>query len=550
MQKPDQLKAEISSIAGLLQSGAPDRAFKRATKAAKKWPNVAALPRLAGLSAVQQQNFKLAQSHFERAWQLEPGNPEIIQNYALSLVQAGDADLALKFLDKVGARSPLKPPQQFLRAMALLRERRGAVALSVINQVLTHQPGNVQAKCLKADILDELHRWDEALNVLKSLVKQNPKFQYGQLRLAKALASMGQFDDALIHARSALKLAPADPETLEFLAELPDLSSDDAAAVQSGILQVPDGSGGTNRENAAMAQFAAASLARTTKDVQQEMQHLARAHALLGSGFQDWEPRSQSDCRARLESPLPKSATHPHTDIARPIFVVGLPRSGTTLVERVLSAHSGVRGLGELASVGQWARKAEAQGKAAHDAQALADFYTDHLPELAEDTIAFVDKAPGNYAFLGVMAQAFPNAVILNVERDPRDIALSMWRAHFGAAGLYFTHDFKWMASEANRYRKYIQHWRTLLPGRIHDIRYETLVNTFRPTVEEIAQVCDLTFEDSMLSPHDTSDAIMTASSQQVRKPVNTGSVGRWRAFEDQLAPFVQGLDDTLWPEI
>ena len=549
MQKADQLRAEIASISDLLKKGRPERAMKRATKAAKKWPNVSALHRLAALCAVQQQNFKLAQTYFERAWRLEPGNAELIQNYGLSMVQAGYSDAALRFMDKIGAKAPLTPPQQFIRAMALLNERQERKALAAIEQVVKRQPGNLQAHCLKADILDGLHQWDRAIEVLTALVKQHPKFHYGQVRLAKAHSGMGHMEDALKHGRAALKLTPGHPETLEFMAKLPNLSEDDISVLKAQISKSLD-AGIPNREGAVMVHFAAASLAQRDKDTAQEMQYLNAGHGLLREGFPEWERRSEKDCAKRLAAPLPAAASEPRTDIPRPIFVVGLPRSGTTLVERILSAHSGVQGLGELASVHLWARKAEDKPAVLQDAQNLAEFYADTLPEIADNTAAFVDKAPGNYAFLGAMAQAFPNAVILNVERDPRDVALSMWRTHFGAGGLYFTHDLKWMAAEANRYRRYMQHWKDVLPGRIHDIRYEHLVRNLEDNAQELAGICDLTFEDSMLSPQKSSDAVKTASSLQVRQPVHASSVGRWQQVEDYFAPFVQGLDADLWPEL
>lgn len=549
MQKADQLRAEIASISDLLKNGRPERAIKRATKAAKKWPNVSALHRLAALCAVQQQNFKLAQTHFERAWRLEPANAELIQNYGLSMVQAGDSDAALRFMDKIGARAPLTPPQQFIRAMALLNERQERKALTAIEQVVKRQPANLQAHCLKADILDGLHQWDRAIEVLTALVKQHPKFHFGQLRLAKAHSGMGHMEDALKHGRAALKLVPGHPETLEFMASLPNLSQDDISSLKVEISKSLDAAT-PNREAAAMLRFAAASLAKRDKDTAQEMQHLSTAHGVLREGFAEWEKRSELDCAKRLAAPLPAAASEPRTDIPHPIFVVGLPRSGTTLVERVLAAHSKVQGLGELANVHLWARKAEDHPAVLQDAQKLADFYADTLPEIADTAVAFVDKAPGNYAFLGAMAQAFPNAVILNVERDPRDVALSMWRTHFGAGGLYYTHDLKWMAAEANRYRRYMQHWRDVLPDRIYNVQYEHLVRNLEDTARELAGICDLTFEDSMLSPQKSSDAVKTASSLQVRQPVHTSSVGRWQQVEDHLAPFIENLDAGLWADV
>ncbi|WP_170382081.1 tetratricopeptide repeat-containing sulfotransferase family protein [Ruegeria atlantica] len=547
-RKADQLRAEIASISELLKAGRLDRALKRATKAAKKWPKAAALPRLAALCAVQQQNFKQAQIHFERAWQLDPGNAELIQNYALSLVQGGDPAAALKFLDKINARGPLNPAQKFIRALALLQEQEPEQALAIVDQVLKLEPANLNAQILKADCLNEMHQWDSAVDVLKATVRKNPRFLPGLLHLARAQIGLGQLGDVLKNVRAALAIAPGHPEALEIITGLPNLTFEDIAVLKpqvSGSLE----RGTANPQDAVKLQYAAANLARRDKNTPLEMQHLAEAHKLQRAGFEDWEAQSEQDCAKRLAAPLPV-AESVLPDRARPIFVVGLPRSGTTLVERILARHSRVQGLGELATVHQWARKAEAQSPDWRADHKLADFYLKKLPTVPEDAVAFVDKAPGNYAFLGDIAQAFPNAVILNVLRDPRDVALSMWRANFGAGGLYYTHDLKWMAAEANRYQRYMRHWHAVLPGRVHDIHYETLVSNLQDIVQDIAGICDLPFEDAMLSPDKSANAIRTASNLQARKPVNTASVGGWQAAADQLKPFVQSLDADLWPDL
>ena len=106
------------------------------------------------------------------------------------------------------------------------------------------------------------------------------------------------------------------------------------------------------------------------------------------------------------------------------------------------------------------------------------------------------------------------------------------------------------MAAEANRYRKYIDHWQTVLPGRIHNIAYEDVARNPEPTIRKLAELCGLSFEEAMLSPQDSSDAVMTASVLQVRNPVNASSVGGWRGADKVLAPFIAGLDSDLWPEL
>ncbi len=294
VNKFDPLSAELSAIGDLLKKGRSDRAYKRATKAAKKWPKTSALPRLAGLSAVQQQKFKLAQTNFERAWSLDPNNPELIQNYGLSLVQGGNSDKALRFIDQIGTRAPLTPAQLFIRAMALLREHQMDKALDAVEKLLKVQPKNLQALCLKADILDELRQWDKALDLLTDLVAHNPKFQYGQLRLAKAYIALGQLDDALTHARAAFRLLPDHPETLELMATLPNLADDDRSKLNGQIAQALKGQRPSGRESAAMVHFAAAALARQAKDTRKELDNLREAHGFLREGLTEWEAQNDA----------------------------------------------------------------------------------------------------------------------------------------------------------------------------------------------------------------------------------------------------------------
>ncbi|WP_170326351.1 tetratricopeptide repeat protein [Ruegeria arenilitoris] len=264
-RKADQLRAEIASISELLQTGRPDRAFKRATKAAKKWPKVAALPRLAGISAVQQQKPKLAQTHFHQAWQLDPGNAELIQNFALSLVQGGDPANALTFLKKIAARGPLSPAQQFIRALALLQEQEPEQALADVEQVLSREPANLNAQILKADILDSMHQWQDAVDVLMALVENQPKYLPGLLRLAKSQLGLGQLDEVLKNVRVVLAQAPEHPEALELMAGMPNLSFDDIAMLQTGISKSLERGTAANPEDEVKLRFAAANLARRQK---------------------------------------------------------------------------------------------------------------------------------------------------------------------------------------------------------------------------------------------------------------------------------------------
>ena len=156
----------------------------------------------------------------------------------------------------------------------------------------------------------------------------------------------------------------------------------------------------------------------------------------------------------------------------------------------------------------------------------------------------------GNAGVLGHLASTFPKASLVEVVRDPRDVALSMWQTTFGSQGMYFTFDQREMAFELNAYRQYMLAWEQIFPGRIHEINYETLVGDVSAESRRIADICGLEWVDAMERPHENVKAVRTASITQVRSPVSTKSVGRWKKHAGALKEFIAGLEPTLWPDL
>ena len=178
----------------------------------------------------------------------------------------------------------------------------------------------------------------------------------------------------------------------------------------------------------------------------------------------------------------------------------------------------------------------------------LAECYRAELPDVQTNMTAFVDKMPANFRYLGYIAAAFPDAVIINIDRDPRDVALSMWRTYFSAGGMAYTSDQRCMAAEANRYRRFMNHWAIQLGvDRIYSVKYETFVSNFPIQSQKLASACHLDWNQAMATPETNAAAVKTASQHQVRRAVNTGSVGTWEHFKPELEVFCTHLDPTLW---
>ena len=544
--RTNPIAIEISEIQILLQSGRFSQAFNRSTKAAKKWPKVAAFPRLSGISAANQNRQTVAKTHFKRAWRMAPTQPEYVQNYGLSLLQCNEPDTVLEIVKKAEQSGALPCILLQLRAMAQFQNRDDSGALTSLEQSLLLDPNFLESKILLIDVLQQLRRNDEALQTARDLAQRHPKLAIAHLRLAKMLVAVGDFKSALTHAKLASELNPSHGETLRFWAELPELPASHRDQILAQIASNLNNASANNADRA-MTHFGAASIARSAGNLGDEMRHLLKGHEIVAESHQDPEPKANRLLKQRLaESPV-QSPSIGDTAKPTPIFVIGLPRSGTTLVDQIVSAHSSVFSMGELISVMQWVDKFEASTPQPQHATHFESFYRRSLQNVPKTAAAVVDKMPGNYAHIGLIARAFPTSPILNGCRDPRDVALSIWRQAFMAEGMAYAHRLEWIAAESNRYQTYMQNWHKLLPGRIYDVQYEQLVTDPGNEVLRIAEHCGLCFEEAMLQPHRNLNPVQTASQIQVRRPINTSSIGGWRKAETWLQPFICRLDMGLW---
>ncbi len=228
---------------------------------------------------------------------------------------------------------------------------------------------------------------------------------------------------------------------------------------------------------------------------------------------------------------------------ARSIFIVGMPRSGSTLVEQILASHSGVDALGELLDLDRIFRPH--LGQLSEDNIPWAELGAAYTTGLAQKTtqpgLRPVDKGLHNFVLIGFIQILFPNAVILHCERDAMDTCFSCFSLRF-ANGHAWSNRQSDTAHYYGCYRDLMEHWQKVLPGRIATIRYEDLTTDFEPQVRQLLDACDLPWEPACLAFHETDRTVRTASSAQVRQPVSTGSIGRWKRFEPHLSELKTGL--------
>lgn len=259
------------------------------------------------------------------------------------------------------------------------------------------------------------------------------------------------------------------------------------------------------------------------------------------------ERASIDEIRAAYTAEVMQTPTAGH-DEAGAIFVVGMPRSGTTLLERMLGRHSEVESAEELLDFGQLlaaaARKSQEEhpGMTLVEASKLIDFaalgrdYMASAREAAQGSRVFIDKMPVNFIYCGLIRKALPNARIIHLVRDPMDCCYAVFKTMFNQA-YPFSYDFDELAAYYTCYHQMMRHWHTVMPGGVLDVHYEDLVTDTEGQARRLLEWCGLEWQPAVLTPSENESPSRTASAAQVREPIYTTSVQKWRKVEAGLAP-------------
>ncbi|WP_241482261.1 tetratricopeptide repeat-containing sulfotransferase family protein [Leisingera sp. ANG-Vp] len=422
-------------------------------------------------------------------------------------------------------------------------------ALNGFRAALELMPRDIPLHYSIADLLTYQLQTDEALNILEQARSIEPGNTHTLLRIATQLNAAGQREQAASVYREVLRLNPDDGEALLQLALA--LPSEQLGEIQAAAIAALKRAAPKTLDRAT-AEFSAAHLSRRSGD-QVQAAEFYRAGNKSVSQILPYDRRQQNhlsqEVLSRCPAPIalqPEAGQGPF-----PIYVVGMPRSGTTLTEAMLGAHPAVFAAGE--------RRIDERMVAAlltsspfgtAEVQELARVTRENLPPKAAGSRAYVDKMPENFRFLGFLLQATPHAKVIHLRRDPRDTALSQWQTLFAGGALPFTYDLRAMAHRFNLYAGLMAHWHRVLPGRILDVNYEDLVADVQGGSRIIAEHCGLEWVAEMAEPHRHAGQVLTASVHQVREPVHARSVRKWEQHQETLAPFISELDPELWPDL
>lgn len=445
-------------------------------------------------------------------------------------------------------------------AYVLQRQNRPLESLEQIERLLADLPDDPNGRNLKAGALVQIGRYAAAIELYEGVLRQFPTQYKAWLNYGHALKTEGRAEDSVGAYRRCAALSPSFGETYWSLANLKTFrfAEPEIAAMRSQLAR-PD----LAEDDRLHFHFA---LGKAYEDRQRDDD--AFDHYLEGNAIRrrqlgyDAEDTSRRVARVIAVCTPELFARHAGSGAPAPdpIFIVGLPRSGSTLVEQILASHSEVEGTMELPDLPAMAKRlGERQSRSdpSRYPDILAKLAPAELRALGEEYLGrtriqrrdgkpfFIDKLPNNFLHAGLIHLILPKARIIDVRRHPMAACFSGFKQHF-ARGQAFSYD---LADIGRYYRDYatlMAHLDHVLPGRVHRVIYEDLVADADGEIRRLLDHCGLAFEESCLRFHENGRSVRTASAEQVRSPIYTSGLDHWRRFESRLAP----LKEALGPEI
>jgi tetratricopeptide (TPR) repeat protein len=550
--RPDYVDAVVNLGNGLQALGRFEAAAERFEHALSLRPPTAPVLANLGGALAQLGRYPDAIERYEAALELQPELVEARRSLADALLEIGRPTDAYRHITEAAATGQPSVAVQVSLGNILHALGRGQDAIECFENILKVKPDFPHVRCSKANVMRQLGQVDEAIEHYENALDQDPDYAEGHYNIGLAYQDLGEKDKALAAFRkvvtldvncgkawlgiSAVAKNAFDEEEVNTLLTMLQ-SAETASAERMGLAFAL----GKHFENSGRHEEAAA-------------QYL-QANSLKRAVFDydiDKDLLAMNNLRSRFDSDFLDKWRDTGCPDRKPIFIVGMPRSGTTLVEQILASHPKVFGAGELTLLARAIIETfpmpdgvdytgELDEASTEKFQTIATKYLDDLPSTDADYVT--DKLPHNFLNVGMIRILFPNASIVHCRRDPRDTCFSIYKNLFGAYGHFYAYELQELARYYVGYAALMDHWEDVMPGKLHTVAYENMVDNQEQTTRVLLETCGLEWDPACLEFHKTRRPIATISASQVRQPVYRGSIGAWKAYEKMLQPLLEILD-------
>ncbi len=559
---PDAWLALADQLRARGDAQAADRAYAHYIKAATRDP------RLMGAAAALCENRipeaeALLRAHLAR-YPNDVAALRMLAEVAARLMRYADA---LRLLERCLELAPSFDAARHNYATVLNRQSRSAEALKQCAQLLAKEPHHAGYRSLQAAISANLGEYADCIAAYESVLREYPRQPKLWTSYGHALRTTGRVPESIAAYRRALSMEPTLGEAWWSLANLKTFRFTEAdvlamreAAARSDLTD----------EDRLHFEFALGKALEDAAAYEESFSHYAAGNALRRSQH-GYDPEENSRFVRRSKRLFTREFFAERAGAGAqardPIFIVGLPRAGSTLIEQILASHPLVEGTMELPHLPKLARELAGPRQEEEEEgtflKRVAALGRDELRSLGERYLAetrvmrktdapfFIDKMPNNCMYVGLIHLILPNAAVIDARRHPLGCCFSCFKQHF-ARGQWFSYGLDDLGRYYRDYVELLAHFEEVLPGRVARIHYERLIEDTETEVRRLLDHCGLAFEPACLKFHENERAVRTASSEQVRKPIFRDGVDQWRHYEPWLGPLAQALGNVLseYPEV
>ena len=512
--------------------------------------------RLMAHAAEHQKEGRLEEAEriYRRVLRDNPRNVDALRLLALIALGADKPDDAETLL----LRATEIAPDFLLALLDLGRLRkdqdRFGEALECFDRVIALEPEQVQAHFLRAGTLARASFTQEAIEAYRKCLGLKPAHYGALLGLGHVLKAVGDYEGAVASYKACIREAPDSGETYWSLANLKTYFFDDAMVAEMERRVASQGDNVRSEVNFLFA-LGKAYEDRGEHERAWDYYHRGNATHRMQVQYDPVQAEVMSDRLVSVYTPeFIESLSGAGDPDPSPIFILGLPRSGSTLLEQILATHTQVEGTAELPYVGRLATSLSLNRKdGVNYPEAMRELAPTNVAALGREYLAlarmhrrsgasrFVDKMPNNFTNVGLIALMLPNAKIVDARRHPLDACLSNYRQLF-AKGQNFTYDLTEIGEYYLQYQRMMDHWARVLPGRVLTVQYEEVVGDFEAQVRRLLDFCGLPWQDACLRFYESERPVRTPSAEQVRQPIYDRSIGHWKHYEHQLGELIEVL--------
>ncbi|OOG65488.1 sulfotransferase [Rhodanobacter sp. B04] len=505
------------------------------------------------IAAFNTGNWPLALQLAEKLLPHTPNQPFVCYIAGVAHLELEEMSQALSLLRKATYLEPQRADfaTQYAKALALLRLTREARLAA--DRALALSPNDPATLNALGVVYAATHQHEQSSTILRRAVALMPDYAPYRFNLATALIAIGALDDAEQELEACIRLDPLYWRSHQTLAQLRRQTVTDNHLERLQMLLARHNGDADARLHLNMA------LAKEFEDIgnyPEAFEHLVQGKA-AGRQSNGYTIESDERLFKALETVAPgPQATTSGCLNEEPIFVIGMPRTGTTLLERIISSHPDVQSAGELQNFGMaFGYVTRSESAMLLDPETIARAGQIDWTQLGETYLSstrpgtghkprFIDKLPHNFLYAGFIAQALPHARIICLRRDPVDTCLSNFRQSFSPTAPYYGYSFDLL--DIGRYYvlfdRLMAHWQRAFPGRILEVNYETLVDEQEASSRRLLEFCGLNWDDACLHFEDNPAPVNTASAVQVRTPVYRSALQRWKKYEPQLRELLELL--------